>query len=85
MSRPLHPRLPLAPLIDATGSRTQTDLALRTGCHVRTVQRWRDGLTVNAADQVAVALGRHPVTIWGEDWDRVLGQVCFGVDDDEER
>ena len=74
----MTPRLPIGPLLVAAGTCTYSDLARQTGRHLRSVQRWRaNGLSVTAADELATAIGCHPVTVWGEDWDRVLSGVRF--------
>jgi len=34
-----------------------------------TIYRWRhNGLTINQADTLAIRLGHHPTTIWGDQW-----------------
>lgn len=54
------------------GLRWLSDL---TGIHADTLSRYRrwDRITLAAADRCAVAIGRHPVEIWGDLW----------IDDDE--
>lgn len=69
-------RLPVAPLMRAANLDTDSDLARCLGYrNVRDMARtidWyrlkREGLTWNRADQLAVALGRHPMEVWGDDW-----------------
>lgn len=41
-------------------------IAETLGCSRRTVQRWKiTGVTIDIADEIAVALGAHPVELWG--------------------
>ena len=39
-------------------------------CSERQYHRWKKGARVSVAnaDRIAVALGRHPAEIWGQDW-----------------
>lgn len=58
---PLEPLLRDCPDVDHA--------AFRLGVTRRTVERWRKrGLTERSADEAAVALGRHPLNIWGRAW-----------------
>lgn len=51
-----------------TGSNTGT-LAELTGYNRRTLVRWRrEGIPLEDADRIAVALGLHPASIWSEWW-----------------
>lgn len=59
-------RLPLDPLIRACGS--GNNLAALTGYRRARLTQWqRDGVPVCAADNMAVALGMHPIELW-PDW-----------------
>lgn len=61
-------RWPLEPVLELTGHPPALVLAARVGVSARTVHRWRhNGLTDQQADHAAIALGRHPATIW-PDW-----------------
>lgn len=64
MSRAL-PRLPLEPLVRRYGSvRALAEALHRDRAQV---QKWRErGVTIHAADDLAVALGLHPVEVWPE-------------------
>jgi hypothetical protein len=44
-----------------------TSLAEKVGVQHRTLLRWRNegGVPLSKADGVAIALGRHPVEVWG--------------------
>lgn len=45
------------------------DFAEAVGCSRRAVHRWRHaGLTWDAADRAAVAVGLHPANVWGREW-----------------
>lgn len=48
----------------------RTRIAALAGVYDRkTVKRWESaGLTVWVADKVAIRLGAHPMTIWGDAW-----------------
>jgi lambda repressor-like predicted transcriptional regulator len=63
--RPALPRLPLEPLVRRYGSvRALSEALSRDRAQV---QKWRErGVTVLAADDLAVALGLHPVEVWPE-------------------
>ena len=62
-------RLPWEPLASFLAPRqmTQAETAIVCGVDERTIVRWqREGLTLRAADHVAIRLGQHPLSIWGE-------------------
>lgn len=43
-----------------------TAVAEAVGRSRRVVQRWKhDGITIDMADEIAVALGAHPIELWG--------------------
>lgn len=63
-----HP-FPYAPIHDLLGSPSLRHAARIIGCSRSTIQRWSvDGMTVAAADRVAIGLGVHPVELWPELW-----------------
>jgi len=60
-----HLRWPLEPLFRAAGTTEYLELAVRTGFTARTIHRWKNhGISDAYADQAAIALGLHPITIW---------------------
>lgn len=78
-------RLPIGPLLEATGvehSRTEdmhaapnpiTALNLLTGKPLASLHRWcRQGVPIHTADELAVACGFHPANVWPEWW-----EACF--------
>lgn len=70
--RPASPRLPLEPLVRRYGSIQALAEALNRDR--AQVQKWRErGVTILAADDIAVALGLHPVEVWPE-WYEVTDQ-----------
>lgn len=49
----------------------QDMLALTIGTGRSTIYKWRrEGVTVDTADRIAIALGLHPSTLW-PDWYRI--------------
>jgi len=43
--------------------------AVVLGVEVRTLHRWCvEGVAWVRADEIAIACGRHPAEVWGEDW-----------------
>lgn len=66
----VSPRLPLAPLVELYGSVSMLARALKRDRQV--VSRWNaHGLPAVSADEVAVALGLHPVEVW-PNWHEVM-------------
>lgn len=62
-------RLPFAPLLACSGEPTLSAFARRVGAapeHVSVINR--DGITVRLGDRWAVALGTHPVLVWGDEF-----------------
>lgn len=48
---------------------TPRQVADALGIAPRTAYRWRsEGIPVDDADRLAIALGMHPIEIWGDDW-----------------
>ena len=79
-------RLPIGPLLEATGvehSRTEalspqpnpiTALHLLTGKPLASLHRWcRQGVPIHTADELAVACGLHPASVWDQAW----WDACF--------
>lgn len=65
---PHEVRWPYRHLGEFCGGGSSTEVAVRVGRTTRTVERWRTaGLTLDAADRAACALGVHPSAIW-PDW-----------------
>lgn len=65
---PIAERLPLGPVLAIEGT-DHAALAARLGCSTRSLARWaKTGFGPYVADTVAVALGRHPSEVWGDDW-----------------
>ena len=61
-------RWPVGPLFDAAKTTQVLELAYMTGIPARTIHRWiHAGLRDIQADRAAVALGKHPSSIW-VDW-----------------
>lgn len=66
----VSPRLPLAPLVERYGS--VSALARALGRDRIVVSKWNTrGLPAVSSDDVAVALGLHPVEVW-PDWHEVM-------------
>lgn len=66
MPRAASPRISVEPLVVRYGNGSA--LARALGCAHEQVSRWRsNGLPLDAADRLAVALGLHPVEVW-PDW-----------------
>jgi len=62
------PRFPLAPLL-AMLELSQSQLSNMYGVGGQSLKRWREcGLTVEAADRLAVRAGLHPAEVWPEWW-----------------
>lgn len=62
-------KLDVAPLIAASQRGTGNSLAEDLGCDRRQVTRWvNNGVPVDTADRLAVALGMHPAEVWGSGW-----------------
>jgi hypothetical protein len=69
--RPRQIRLPLAPVMAAAADRhcgSHRRAAELLGVTDRTIQRWRDGIPIAAAVELADHLGMHPVELWGDDY-----------------
>lgn len=64
--------VPSEPLLELARGRGYTDgqLAELVGASIRTVQRWKNNskIRVDLADRAALALGLHPVLLWGSLW-----------------
>lgn len=64
---PVAPPLPFAPLAEKAGAPSMLVLAEAAGVAPATLYRWRrSGVPVLRADELAVALGFHPVEVWPE-------------------
>lgn len=68
-----QPRLPLRPLLVASGAAADpypiAALARRIDANVRAVWRWHQrGVTITWADVAAVRCGFHPAEVWGDAW-----------------
>lgn len=58
--------LPFAPLWEASGVETVSELARVCGVSYRQVERWKVfGVPARRADTLACRLGLHPVSVWG--------------------
>jgi hypothetical protein len=65
-------------LEEVLGARSQSELARLVGVSVSAVQAWSErGLDEYRADQVAVALGRHPAEVWPQ-WSSACEVRHFG-------
>ena len=63
------PWLPLGRLMIAYRV-SMLELARRSGEHPRQLHRWQGyGVTVFQADRLAMAIGHHPVEVWGSAWE----------------
>jgi len=71
------PRMPLDPILAhlveiraharACGQGSTTAIARRLGVDRRTIYRWRDcGIPLHSADRAAMALGLHPLELFGD-------------------
>jgi len=61
--------LPCEPLALAAKADCDRDLAEALGVSMREVVRWRrGGVPVRHADQLAIRLWLHPLTVWGDSW-----------------
>lgn len=64
-------RVPVAPLLQATGAPNNLQAARTLGVQPRQIYRWRRyGLKLNDSDRMAAQLGKHPTEIW-EGWPQV--------------
>ena len=65
-----QPRLPFEPLEKMFNNEiTIEDLAKIAHVDSSTVWNWKkDGVPEPQADRVAIRLGLHPASIWGDDW-----------------
>lgn len=79
-----HAALPMKPLWDVARSMsdnpmfTQRDFATAVNHSFRAVTRWinaGDALPWVSADEAAIALGLHPILIWGDEWLNVKGDL----------
>ncbi len=69
MSRYPAPRLPLGPLLEQAGASDHGHAAVILGCSRRNVLRFaREGIPCDAADELAIKIGLHPLTVWGAAW-----------------
>lgn len=72
-------RLPTAPVV-AWADCSVLELGRRLGTLPKVWYRWAsEGIPIHSADRIAVALGAHPATIWGEAW----WLACWEQDDIE--
>lgn len=87
-SLPLEPLETLARVRHEDGSGpsrpfSDTVLAEMVGVSSRAVARWRandNRLPWATADTTAVALGLHPVAVWGDDWVALDAGILDGTD-----
>ena len=64
-ARNITERFDLRTLMDRTGVATWQDLADLVGVPRNTVRGWdRRGMSYAVADRVAIAVGRHPGSVW---------------------
>lgn len=69
-------RFPVGPLLEVADVALPSDLAIRVGVHVRSVNRaTHDGLNADTADRWAIALGYHPCLIWTDWFDSALADA----------
>ena len=72
----LEHRWPLQPLLDVSGQSIQ-ELRRRLGVdHKKISAAAADGLTDVQADHWAIALGWHPLSVWGWDWIDLADQAA---------
>lgn len=72
--RARQPRVSLEPLVERYGN--VSVLARALGVDRAQVARWRsDGVPIESADRIAVAVGRHPAEVWPE-WYDLLADVA---------
>ena len=74
-SLPLTPLMNLVVGTDASSDVTITEFARRIGSTTQAVNRWRRNGRIPwvSADEAAVAIGLHPILVWGDDWLNVKG------------
>jgi hypothetical protein len=79
-----HAALPMKPLWDIARSMSddpmfnQRDFARAVNHSTRAVTRWitaGETLSWVSADEAAIALGLHPILVWGEAWLNVRGEL----------
>ncbi|MDQ1439266.1 MAG: Winged helix-turn-helix DNA-binding [Acidimicrobiaceae bacterium] len=69
--RARQPRVSLEPLVQRYGN--VSILARALGVDRAQVAHWRsDGVPIESADRIAIAVGRHPAEVWPE-WYRLSG------------
>lgn len=63
--------LPWAPVARMMGRASTYEMARRCRVQRRTIYRWREQgwVSIRVADRLAVALGHHPIEIWGAEWE----------------
>lgn len=90
---PLAVAVPPAPQLRPAGRMdiemmigTERQVADLIGVAPRTCYRWkRNGVPLDDADRIAVALGMHPFAIWGEAWAEMIDAAVRHVDELRER
>lgn len=68
---PVEPLIRVAEMMGGEHSKlSQQDLADMIGISSRAITRWRKegGIPWISADEAAVAIGLHPLLVWGDDW-----------------
>lgn len=93
MAKTTAERLPLEPLYQLA-ARQNPEVSVRVfadmvGTSDRNVTRWKnEGIPWYSADEAAIALGYHPMLVWGDEWLNVKGDfdaICAEVADELEQ
>ena len=74
-SLPVEPLYELARRKADTADFTQVEFANMIGVSERALHRWRErgGIPWTTADEAAIAIGLHPMLVWGDAWLNVKG------------
>lgn len=58
--------LPAEPLLAMFPDMSDDEIGEAVGVNRHTVSRWREnGLSLTVGDRIAIAMGKHPILVWG--------------------